>query len=61
LTFATAINDVGQIVGYGTNPQGVRSAFILAPASVPEPATYSMAALGAVLIGAVSRRRKKIG
>lgn len=59
------INDSGQIVGdadYIKNGSYFSvHGFLLTPASVPEPATYSMAALGAVLIGAVSRRRKKVG
>ncbi len=35
LAEATAINDVGQIVGWGTNPAGQQRAFLLTP--VPEP------------------------
>ena len=31
LEYATAINDKGQIVGYGTNPQGQHHAFLLNP------------------------------
>jgi probable HAF family extracellular repeat protein len=55
---ATAINDAGQIVGYGINPQGVTSAFILTP--VPEPEVYLMMGAGVCLAGVIARRRKKI-
>ena len=54
LTRATGINDAGQIVGYGTNPDGLTRAFLLTP--VPEPATLSLlAAAGGMLL---TRRRK---
>jgi probable HAF family extracellular repeat protein len=59
LTDATAINDAGQIVGYGSNPQGVTSAFILTP--VPEPEAYLMMGVGVCLAGVIARRRKQIG
>jgi probable HAF family extracellular repeat protein len=36
-SYATGINDSGQIVGMGTNPQGRLRGFLLTP--VPEPAT----------------------
>jgi probable HAF family extracellular repeat protein len=58
LTDATAINDAGQIVGYGSNPQGVTSAFILTP--VPEPEAYLMMGVGVCLAGVIARRRKQI-
>jgi probable HAF family extracellular repeat protein len=50
---ATAINDNGQIVGYGINSGGQRDAFLLTP--VPEPATLPLLALGGAL--ALLRRR----
>jgi probable HAF family extracellular repeat protein len=55
---AAAINDAGQIVGYGRNPQGVDSAFILTP--VPESEVYLMMGAGVCLAGVIARRRKQI-
>jgi uncharacterized membrane protein len=48
LTSATAINDLGEIVGYGTY-QGIGVPFVLmptagSPSSIPEPATLSILA-----------------
>ena len=59
LRHATAINDVGQIVGYGMNPQGEEHAFLLTP--VPEPEVYLMMGAGVCLAGVIARRRKQIG
>ena len=36
LISATAINNLGQIVGYGTNPSGNQEAFLLNPTCIPE-------------------------
>lgn len=48
LNEAYGINDAGQIVGYGVNPQGDTHAFLLTP--VPEPGSVAaVAVLGAVL------------
>jgi probable HAF family extracellular repeat protein len=58
LTNATAINNAGQIVGYGTNPQGLPAAYILTP--VPEPEVYLMIGVGVCLAGVIARRRKQI-
>ena len=58
LAVATAINDAGQIVGYGNNPLGAESAFILTP--VPEPEVYLMMGVGVCLAGVIARRRKNI-
>ena len=55
---ATAVNDLGQIVGYGTNPQGETHAFMLTP--VPEPEVYLMMGVGVCLAGVIARRRKQI-
>lgn len=38
LVEARAINDLGQIVGYGYDPAGIDRAFLLSPVSVPAPA-----------------------
>jgi probable HAF family extracellular repeat protein len=55
---ANDINDLGQIVGYGTH-NGVTRAFLLTP--VPEPATYALmfAGLGVVSAMAGARRRRR--
>jgi probable HAF family extracellular repeat protein len=55
LTEATAINNAGQIVGYGTNPQGQTDAFLLTPV-VPEPSASCLLLLAAS--GILSARRR---
>lgn len=53
-----AINDQGQIAGWGTNASGGRQAFVISPlAAVPEPETYALMLGGLGAIGLVSRRR----
>jgi len=60
LEVATAINDKGQIVGYGKNSLGQTDAFELTfAAPVPEPETYEMMLIGLGLIGYMVRRKKK--
>ena len=54
LQYALAINNNGQIVGYGTFG-GNTEAFLLN--IVPEPSTWAMLAGGLGLLGAVGRRR----
>ncbi len=54
LEYAQAINDNGQIVGYGIGPDGNTDAFLLTP--TPEPATMSLLAVG--LAALVARRRR---
>jgi probable HAF family extracellular repeat protein len=54
---ATAINESGQIVGWGYNG-GQDHAFLLTP--TPEPSTFILLAIGAIsLLGYCWRRRAK--
>lgn len=55
---ATAINNQGQVVGYGVNSLGQRSAFVMSVAAVPEPSTYALMLAGLGLLGFISYRRK---
>jgi probable HAF family extracellular repeat protein len=54
---ATAINNAGQIIGYGTSPNGRTHAFLLNPVSVPEPAPLCIVA--AVMLVPMRKRREK--
>jgi probable HAF family extracellular repeat protein len=58
LAEANAINELGQIVGWGTNPLGQNHAFLLTP--VPEPQTSALYLLGllAVACGVVRSGRR---
>lgn len=49
LNEAYGINDVGQIVGYGVNPQGQTHAFLLTP--VPEPGAPAAMVVAGMLLG----------
>lgn len=51
-----ALNDAGQIVGYGLY-RGEERAFLLTPLAVPEPATALLTALGLGAVGLRKRRR----
>ena len=51
-----AINDLGQIVGFGWDEQGQTRAFLLM--AVPEPSSWAMLIAGFGLVGAVARRRR---
>ena len=50
LTRATAINDSGQIVGWGFNPSGQSHAFLLTPIPVPHRATASAVVSNGVVV-----------
>jgi probable HAF family extracellular repeat protein len=47
---ATAINDEGQIVGWGWTPAGHVDAFLLSPTSLPEPSSLAMLSLICLLL-----------
>ena len=55
---ASAINDSGQIVGSGRNPQGEYRGFLLTPNPVPEPSTVLVMGLGFAGFGLIARRRQ---
>lgn len=59
---AVAINNHGQIVGWGSlkdSPGGGSRAFLLSPiAAIPEPNTYAMLLIGLGLLSFILRRRK---
>jgi probable HAF family extracellular repeat protein len=52
---ANAINDSGQIIGWGRNPDGKMHAFIMTQA-IPEPGAISI--LGVISLGVLGRRRR---
>ncbi|MBN1345420.1 MAG: DUF3466 family protein [Phycisphaerae bacterium] len=58
LLYASDINESGQIVGWGINPDGIGRGFLMTP--VPEPATLFVVALGA-LLGATRLQRVRPG
>ncbi|MCX7424221.1 MAG: PEP-CTERM sorting domain-containing protein [Planctomycetia bacterium] len=49
------INDAGQIVGLGRNPDGQDRAFLLTP--IPEPATAALLISGLLALAALGRRK----
>lgn len=56
---ATAINDLGQVVGHAYNSITVDyGSFVLNPIPVPEPETYAMLVAGLGLLGLTARKRK---
>ena len=56
---AYAINDSGQIVGTGTNPNGKSDAFLLTP--IPEPSTLALLGISVIgLLACTWRRRRKL-
>jgi hypothetical protein len=58
LTDVYSINDRGQILGMGVNPQGEASAFLLTPAAVPEPGAWAVFGLTA---SAFAWRKRRAG
>ena len=60
-TFAEAINDRGQIAGYGMDPSGQYDAFLLTsyPINVPEPSKWAMMLLGFAGLGFAAYRRAR--
>ena len=75
LDFATDINDIGQIVGIGTNPIGLQHGFLLTPCETcmrvdtlpplgwrgetPLPSTLPLFATGLAGLGALAYRKKR--
>lgn len=51
-----SINDKGQILGWGINPEGESSTFLLTPNAVPEPGTWAVFGLMAAAAGWRARR-----
>jgi uncharacterized membrane protein len=56
LSFATSINEQGQIAGYGYAPNGSERAFVLTP--VPEPASSWLMLLGCPCLVLATRRHR---
>jgi probable HAF family extracellular repeat protein len=56
LEYANAINDKGQIAGWGYNSSGQVEAFLLTP--TPEPSTLALLAAGALGLAAYAWRRR---
>jgi len=53
-----SINDVGQILGWGVNPEGHYTTFLMTPAdNVPEPGTWAVFGLAAAAFAWRNRRR----
>jgi len=52
-----SINDVGQILGRGVNPEGEYTTFLMTPENVPEPGTWAVFGLAAAALAWRNRRR----
>jgi probable HAF family extracellular repeat protein len=62
LTNASAINNLGQIVGTGRSPNGDYHAFLLTPTPAPEPTSLTLFGLGVLgLAGHAWRKRRRAG
>jgi probable HAF family extracellular repeat protein len=62
LNRATAINNLGQVVGYGINPNGLHEAFLLTPTVVPEPSSFAaLVGVGVMVFGMAwwKKRRRR--
>jgi probable HAF family extracellular repeat protein len=56
---ATAINDSGDIIGYGLNSQGQQDSFLLTPETVPEPTTLGLLSVGLASLFVLQKRLPK--
>ena len=61
LEAATGVNDSGQIVGYGINPQGQTDGFLIDTSFSPEPGTLVLLCAGGVILGWARRRLRRSG
>ena len=58
-TFAVqAVNDAGQIVGFGATPDGAQRAYLLS--MIPEPASWTLLIGGFAMVGTALRRRRTV-
>lgn len=60
LTKASAINNSGQIVGTGINPQGQQHAYLLSPIVIPEPNTIGTLFVASILL-LKHRKHQRVG
>lgn len=58
LEIAVAINDMGWIIGTGTDPNGNRRGYLLRPISIPEPTAIALGAICLCGAGTAWRRRR---
>jgi probable HAF family extracellular repeat protein len=61
LRSAAAINNRGQIVGFGVSPSGYGHAFLLTPTAAPEPASLTLLGLGALGLAGHAWRKRRPG